>query len=386
MKNNIADIKNCYGCGVCAMACGKRLISIRENEDGFYAPSIDDQEACTDCGLCQSVCSYSHPDLATGNHPIVSYGAWSRDEDVRRRSSSGGVCYEFEKNLIQKGYKICLVQYNTQLGRAEHYIADNLDDLVKGLGSKYIQSYTLDALMSLQKGEKYLVIGSPCQIDSLRRYAVKFRREDDFVMIDFFCHGVPSALLWKKYVKSLESRLGKLTYVSWRNKFTGWHDSWAMSIDGEKSQNNRRNVLKEDIKGDYYSIYSKGDSFYRMFLSDACFNKACYEHCKFKYDHSSADIRVGDFWGETYKNEDRGVSAVVAFTEKGKDLILSSSVETIEHPFEVVAEGQMKTTLKRSAKDRLIFKALKCGLPLPALVFYMRILNKIDKLVRVIKH
>ena len=41
-------------------------------------------------------------------------------------------------------------------------------------------------------------------------------------------------LMWKKYSDWAEQKVGKLTYVSWRNKFTGWHDSWAMSIDGEK--------------------------------------------------------------------------------------------------------------------------------------------------------
>lgn len=27
---------------------------------------------------------------------------------------------------------------------------------------------------------------------------------------------------------------GQITYASWRNKWTGWHDSWAMGIDGEE--------------------------------------------------------------------------------------------------------------------------------------------------------
>ena len=31
-----------------------------------------------------------------------------------------------------------------------------------------------------------------------------------------------------------EKQVGSLTYVSWRNKFTGWHDSWAMAIDGSE--------------------------------------------------------------------------------------------------------------------------------------------------------
>lgn len=38
----------------------------------------------------------------------------------------------------------------------------------------------------------------------------------------------------EKYTEWAEKQVGKITYASWRNKWTGWHDSWAMGIDGEK--------------------------------------------------------------------------------------------------------------------------------------------------------
>lgn len=41
---NVSTIHNCYGCGVCAVSCGKKIINIRLNEDGFYAPYIDEPE------------------------------------------------------------------------------------------------------------------------------------------------------------------------------------------------------------------------------------------------------------------------------------------------------------------------------------------------------
>ena len=39
--NNISDIKNCYGCGVCAAACPRNIIQIRLNKKGFYEPYIN---------------------------------------------------------------------------------------------------------------------------------------------------------------------------------------------------------------------------------------------------------------------------------------------------------------------------------------------------------
>ena len=35
---NVGHIHNCFGCGVCAISCGRKLIDIRLNKDGFYEP------------------------------------------------------------------------------------------------------------------------------------------------------------------------------------------------------------------------------------------------------------------------------------------------------------------------------------------------------------
>ena len=49
--NNISNIHDCYGCGVCATVCAKQIISIELNGDGFYEPRITDESKCTNCGL-----------------------------------------------------------------------------------------------------------------------------------------------------------------------------------------------------------------------------------------------------------------------------------------------------------------------------------------------
>lgn len=42
--NNVLSIHNCYGCGVCAASCSKKIIKIRLNRDGFYEPYIEHLE------------------------------------------------------------------------------------------------------------------------------------------------------------------------------------------------------------------------------------------------------------------------------------------------------------------------------------------------------
>lgn len=234
MLNNIKSITSCYGCGVCATVCGKKIISIGLNVDGFYEPAITDEAQCTDCGLCVDVCSYTYSGLSLTDANMKSYAAWSNDAQVCRKCSSGGVGFELGRTLIEKGYKACGVRYNADTLRAEHYIASTVEELVQSIGSKYIQSYTVDGFKSIDRKGKYLVTGTPCQIDSFRRYIRKFHCEDNFVLMDFFCHGVPSMWLWHKYTAEVEKTTGRITYASWRNKRTGWHDSWAMGFDGEQ--------------------------------------------------------------------------------------------------------------------------------------------------------
>ena len=66
------------------------------------------------------------------------------------------------------------MRYNTELARAEHYIATTIDELRPSIGSKYIQSYTINGFSSINRKQKYLVTGTPCQIDSFRRYIRNF--------------------------------------------------------------------------------------------------------------------------------------------------------------------------------------------------------------------
>lgn len=362
--NNISKIHDCYGCGVCATACGRKIIEIGLNAEGFYEPHITDPNKCTNCGICTEVCAYLHEDLSLQNQEIHPYAAWSKDYLVRRKCSSGGAGFEIGKYLLGQGYKVCGVRYNADKNRAEHYIATNVEELIPSAGSKYIQSYTVDGFKAINRKEKYLVTGSPCQIDSFRRYIRKFRCEDNFVLLDFFCHGVPSMLVWKKYTEWAEKQVGKITYASWRNKWTGWHDSWAMGIDGEEhgekiNRHDSYDMLIRGKKSHIESRLSQGDMFYQLFLGDCCLGKQCYDHCKYKYNHSSADIRIGDLWGKTYNDDEDGVSGAVAFTQKGNEVLKQCNCELVEHSFDVVAEGQMKTCPQRIGAYNKILETLK---------------------------
>lgn len=347
-KANISDIHDCYGCGMCAKPCPTNIIDIHLNKKGFYEPFVTDAAKCIHCGLCRDVCAYIKDDLAVSNKPLASYAAWSKDKKVQRKASSGGVGMEVALYLLKQGYKMVGVRYNADKGRAEHFIATTPEEILQTSGSKYIQSYPVDGWKGINRRDKYLVTGTPCQIDSFRNYIKRMKLpEENFVLLDFFCHGVPSMNVWKKYTADVEKVVGKITYASWRNKWTGWHDSWAMGIDGERQGDkidwhDSYNMLIREKKHFIQSKYSEGDKFYQLFLGNCCLGDQCYFHCKYKWDSSSADIRIGDLWGDTYSNNEDGVSAAIAFTAIGKEILLNSNLDLTPYSFEVVAEGQMK--------------------------------------------
>lgn len=394
MHNIIQEIgKNtCYGCGVCSASCPKHIISMKLNSDGFYVPEIREEQSCIECGICIDVCSYTKEDLSSQPEMKQAWAAWSNDERVRRKCSSGGVGFEIGKHLIEQGYKAVGCRYDIQEQRAEHFEASTVEQFVQSIGSKYIQSYTEEAFRQIErKGQKYIVTGTPCQIDSFRRMIRKFHCEENFILLDFFCHCVPSMWAWRSYMKMLEPSIGKVTYASWRNKFDyGWHDNWLMGVDGVKTSKpvdwnqDYDNIIQEKNTA-VKSRLTQGDLFYKLFLGDVCCGPQCEKKCKYKYDKSAADIRIGDLWGKTYKDINDGVSALVAFTQRGADVVNAlTNVTLIEHPFEIVAESQMKENTHGKEMYPIVMSLLRKDAPLNGKVFKtvffsQKVINKVKK-------
>lgn len=182
VMNNILKIDNCYGCGVCAASCSKNLIKLRLDRDGFYEAYIEHVDKCTECGICLDVCAFNHKERALQERSINAWAAWSNDENVRKKCSSGGIGFEIGKQLIERGFKAIGCRYDVKNQRAEHFIATTVEEFVQSIGSKYIQSYTETAFKQIDRKQKYLVTGSPCQIDSFRRMIRKFRCENNFIL------------------------------------------------------------------------------------------------------------------------------------------------------------------------------------------------------------
>ena len=101
MKKSIYKIEkeNCTGCKMCADICPFGAISFEEDHEGFWYPKVD-EEKCTDCGACAARCpSMNREQIKQQREPLV-YAAWSKDEETRISSTSGGIFYEIGRWFI----------------------------------------------------------------------------------------------------------------------------------------------------------------------------------------------------------------------------------------------------------------------------------------------
>jgi coenzyme F420-reducing hydrogenase beta subunit len=354
MNINISGYNSCSSCGLCKVSCPHNAIVFDLDNCGFYRPTIL-TDICTDCGICYKVCykyiKTKEPFENTFKDKSI-YAAWSKNIDIIHSSSSGGVGHELATYFFDKGYKICGCIFDAPSDICKHIFAESTDDLAAIRTSKYLQSYTVDAFSRLKKDEKYLILGTPCQIYGMRKWIQLKHWEDNFILIDFFCHGTPSFNLWKKYKKYIIKKKNldtKFKYVNFRKKHpeSKWHKNAILIQDASG---------KKIVQSDAFSK----DLFFLFFLNESCLNDACYQ-CKLRLDHCVADIRIADFWGRKYASNENGVSMVIANTEKGQTVLeaIKTSLIVEKCNFDDLQQSQHKRFISANKKREIILKELQ---------------------------
>ena len=313
-KNHINTNPNpCSSCGLCIISCQQEAITFDYDEDGFYKPTVNEGK-CTDCGICCKVCYKFLDEKISFENAFKNksfYAAWSKDENTVITSSSGGVGYELTSYYYKSGYKICGVIFDAPNDVCKHIITKSKEDIEAIKTSKYLQSYTIEAFSQFKKSEKYVVVGTPCQIYGLRQWIKLKRWESNFILIDFFCHGTPSFHLWQKYKGYIGEKFqlnSKWKSVNFRKKNleSKWHKNAISIQDSSNKKFEKNQAFSEDL-------------FFKFFLNNSCLNETCYS-CKLRLDYCASDIRIGDFWGPKYAANNDGVSLVIINTSKGENV------------------------------------------------------------------
>ncbi len=309
---DLAEKNICVGCTVCANVCPRQCVEMKKNPNGFAYPAIVGAQRCVECGLCSKSCPVLDNKGISQRLPSA-YSVLSKDEFVRKDSSSGGIFTELCKEVIRNQGSIYGAAYNESF-EVHHICVGNEQDLSLIRGAKYSQSVLGNTFkeikMKLEEERKVLFSGTPCQVAGLKSYLGK--EYDSLICVDFVCHGVPSPLAWSEYVKyrSKIDNHGVLPVsINLRSKETGWSRYSYCHVFQYK---NKRVVIPN-----HESLYMK------LFVGDYINQLACTD-CKFKGYSRVSDFTLGDFWGiwdiDPEIDDNKGTSVVLIHSEKGNNL------------------------------------------------------------------
>lgn len=337
---HITDKPQCCGCNACVQACPKQCIQMHEDDEGFLYPRVDTTR-CIDCSKCEKVCPVI--DQGTPHRPLKVYAAINLDEAVRHQSSSGGIFTLLAEQIIKDGGVVFGARFDDEW-QVVHDYTDTFTGLSAFRGSKYVQSRIGNTYRQaenfLKQGRKVLFTGTPCQIAGLKRYLHK--EYENLLTVDFVCHGVPSPMVWSKYLTETLTNLrakrgiGKnsvplsidelpvITGISFRDKVNGWKKfgfrlSYAASKAAQNTVSGSAIIQEEGILLEPFpeNLFMKG------FLANIYLRPSCYA-CPAKSSKSGSDITIGDFWGIEHINskidDDKGCSLIMPQTIKGEGI------------------------------------------------------------------
>jgi len=305
------DFSICCGCKSCQRSCPKNAIELCS--DAFGAKSIRIScESCINCGLCQKRCPMINPSL---NGVLTSYLCYSKNRSIRKNGSSGGFFGLLATQLISEGWLICGAAWNGL--RVVHKIIDRVEDLPSIQKSKYVQSELGDVFPQIKSflsaNKKMVFVGTPCQVESLKKYLGN-KNDDNLLLIDFLCHGVPSQQMFDRFISNEESKKNiKIRTFSFRSKSHGNPHSFAYTYFKKGSKRLHKRT------GNFYEF-----PYYQAYLSYTLFMESCY-HCPFSQEKRPGDLTLADGWmAETLNSKfstwgrGKGVSEILVNTSKGQ--------------------------------------------------------------------
>lgn len=307
MENILRIQEKCVGCKSCEQSCPKRCISMEEDREGFWYPTVDEQN-CIACGKCLKACPVEHTEHFR-NRPRAVW-AWRNKSDVDiMRSASGGAADSAVKAVLQMGGIAYGAAYDAQLV-VSHIAIESDAEREKLQSSKYVQSDPKNSYSKvrrqLSEGKMVLYTGTPCQIAGL--YAFLGGDQPNLYTLDLICHGVPSPKFFKKYIEYQNELMdGQIISFNFRAKEKrGWGTQYLLKM--RTKTKTKTKVLSLDRYG-------------KHFMAGDCYRECCYQ-CAYANLDRVGDITVGDFWGigknhpEFYS--EKGVSSVFINTAKGQ--------------------------------------------------------------------
>lgn len=344
--DTICNIKHCTGCAACMNRCPKQCIEMQPDDKLGHLYPVIDHDKCIDCGSCQKICPANHP--LELQKPLMAYAGWDKNGNEYITSTSGGAASAFARFIIRQGGVVygCAMLPNIEV---KHIRVDNLDDIVKLKGSKYVQSTMgltyRDVRDDLRMGRKVLFIGTPCQVAGVKSY-IGEKNSDNLYTVDLICHGTPPLAFLKKHV--LKKTKGIIP-----DKILFRKGAYLLLLLLEGKELYKSSLFEQRYEDVYYNTFFDGFSY-----RDSC------NACRYAQPNRISDVTIGDFWGLNENlplEHPHGCSVLLPTSVKGIELIdgIRKEFNLFERTVDEAVNGNDQLRHPKEADSRVrIFKKI----------------------------
>ncbi len=237
--DKVCQSKICLGCGLCqslGTSCGYKIIL---GSNGFYTLQLPDElsrnesleETMMQC--CPAVSINGVGDASVWGHYVEMRNAWSTDDEIRHKASSGGFVSSVGIYLLQNG----LVDGVLQVGPDENSpflnklkISTSIEEIKANCSSRYAPAVLLSDLKQILdvNNRKYLFVGKSCDILGLNNFLQKYPQYRDRIVctIAIFCAGMPSYEASKKIASTFHTNKEITKY---RYRGNGWPGDFTIT-------------------------------------------------------------------------------------------------------------------------------------------------------------
>lgn len=310
----------CCACGACKHVCPFHNIEMQYDEViGRWDANVLDETICRQCsGKCLTVCpsyennfgrlnDYYKDDLGEIEEIVTG---WSKDEEIRWNSSSGGFIKSISKLLLTQHYVDGIIALKFASGYEYYpYLYKTANEIDLMPNSIYHQ-VNFEKLFEILKNEegKFLIIGLPCHFMALELFLQNKQhhklRGKVYGRISLICGYTFDRVLRNAFVHSKNIEGGIIS--SYREA-----GRYRKTRINSRSKSFLYDIKKPKNINDYIDN--------QMLMDKSMTQKACL----FCIDHlgACADLAVGDAWLKRYKNDNYGSNIIIVRNNQGKNLI-----------------------------------------------------------------
>lgn len=342
----LAEREHCTGCSACADICPHKCITMEYGDSLHIYPRID-VEKCVSCGLCSKTCAaLNHfvPKCVEQNY----YAAWHQEDNERMTSTSGGAGAALVAQALENGWYVSGAALVDDFD-LQHIVTNDAKESTMLKGSKYFQSSTVNVFSRIKElalgGAHILFIGTPCQVEGLKRY-LPSKLQEKVITCGIICHGVNSPRVWDDYKSWLERAFkSKIETYNFRSKSHGWQN--------RRGGGNLR-VYYNFKNGKVIDEPAWHNQYHWWFGNHFILRPSCFK-CAYRQEYRNSDITIGDFWNVERVTNDvdlqKGVSAIITSTKRGDEFVHSCGCLVLKLVDAEASKKVLKGYLEKTPED-----------------------------------